>query len=180
VDWVTIIIVGISIAVWVFANLASLNKKQQPKAAQAVQENDMARSRPSASEIDKFLEEVNRRKQLQQERRTAPPVVQKKEVKKPPPPKPASIIQREIVVAEPVVQAVIVAQPIETPSVTVPVISSIPSPPIPMTAQARPGEPAHVRQAKSLLKSKDGMKAVFLVNEILGIPRSRRPWRRHV
>jgi hypothetical protein len=176
-DWITIIIVVISISVWALANLANMNKKQ-PQIGQAA--NAGPRNRPSATEIDRFLEEVNRRKQQQQERRaTAPPPVQKREPKKvvPVEAKKVKPPQRQVVVGEPVVQAIVIGEPVAPSQFLAPSLSALPTIQVPPTIGPRAAESPYVRQVKSLLKSQDGLRTMFVVNEVLGAPRCRRPRR---
>lgn len=172
-DWITIIIVVISISVWALANLANMNKKQ-PQIGQAA--NAGPRNRPSATEIDRFLEEVNRRKQQQQERRaSAPPPVQKQppkkvvavEAKKVKPP------QRQVVVGEPVVQAIVIGEPVTPTPLVTPTLGSLAAMQITPAMSQRVGESPYVRHAKGLLHSQDGLRTMFVVNEILGQPRCR-------
>src|SRR5690349_14207629 len=70
IGWIIVVVV---VVVTIVSHLASLNKGQPPQQGRPAGGNSMARARPTTSEIDRFLEEVNRRKQQQQERRTAPP-----------------------------------------------------------------------------------------------------------
>jgi hypothetical protein len=176
-DWITIIIVVISISVWALANLANMNKKQ-PQIGQAA--NAGPRNRPSATEIDRFLEEVNRRKQQQQERRaSAPPPVQKQ------PPKKVVAVeakkvkapQRKVVVGEPVVQAIVLGEPVTPSPILAPSLAALSTIQVPPTIGPRSGESRYISQVKTMLKSQDGLRSMFVVNEILGAPRCRKPRR---
>ena len=142
----------------------------------------MAKARPSSSEIDRFLEEVNRRKQ-QQARQAAPPVVQPP----PPPPRPRAVQQpkaqkvqqRQILVDEPVIRAVVVEpmpEPLRdfTPRASTSAYQLPTKPPeLPRGAESAP-----VHHAKALMRTRDGMRAMFVLNEILSPPRCKRTYRR--
>ncbi|HQR09141.1 MAG TPA: hypothetical protein PLN21_20135 [Gemmatales bacterium] len=146
----------------------------------------MAKARPSSAEIDRFLEEVNRRKQ-QQARQNAPPP----QVQQPPKPKVQAapnkpvrvqqrqVQQRQVMEQEPLVSAVIIEQMPE-PMRNVaprPVASAYQiTPPAPIVPRGTESAPIH--HAKALLASRDGMRAVFVLNEILSPPRCKRPYRR--
>lgn len=142
----------------------------------------MAKARPSSSEIDRFLEEVNRRKQ-QQARQSAPPPVVQRELPKPrmqpPPPRPVKVQQKQFVMDEPVVRAVVVESLPEPPREIAPKPTAsayqIPAapPPLPRGTVSAP-----VQHAQALLKSRDGLRAMFVMNEILSPPRSKRAYRR--
>ncbi|MFT3881382.1 MAG: hypothetical protein QM703_17170 [Gemmatales bacterium] len=151
----------------------------------------MAKARPSSAEIDRFLEEVNRRKQ-QQARQSAPPP----QVQQPPKPnapaqaapKTVRVQQRQVqqrqvqqrqVMEEPLVQAVIIEQMPE------PIRNVAPRPAAsayqitpPATLPPRGAESAPIHHAKALLASRDGMRAVFVLNEILSPPRCLNPYGR--
>ena len=139
----------------------------------------MAKARPSSTDIDRFLEEVNRRKQ-QQARQSAPapqPIQRtapKPAVATPPAPKMAKVQQKQVMTSEPVIRAVVLESSPE------PVISrdyatkTTFQPPTPQ-AMPRTTESGAVHQVKSMLKSKEGLRAMFVMNEILSPPLSRRP-----
>jgi hypothetical protein len=137
----------------------------------------VARNRPSASEIDRFLEEVNRRKQQQQERRVAPPPpVQKREVKKTQSleVKKTKVIQRQRI-TEPVIQMIPAMEPSPPSPILAPNVAGLPNLQILPPHMAVEAEATFVVQAKTLLKSQQGLKTIFVVNEILGPPRCRNP-----
>lgn len=147
----------------------------------------MAKARPSSAEIDRFLEEVNRRKQ-QQAKQNAPPLPQ---VQREPPkpkaqtaPKPVrvqqrQVQQRQVMEQEPLARAIIVEQlpePIRE-VVTRPAASAYQiTPPAPLMPRGTVSAPIH--HAKALLGSRDGMRAVFVLNEILSPPRCLKPYKR--
>lgn len=179
-EWVIIIIVA---AVALVSHLASLSRQEQkvpPPPGRPGGENAMGRARPTTSEIDRFLEEVNRRKQQQQERRIPPPPVQQPPrvravIVDQPPPIVARPV-RQVIVAEPVVQATIADEPDfpATPSMTLNQLANIQ---IPATVE-RQVESGAAKHAKAMLKTREGLRAMFVVNEILGPPRCRQAYDR--
>ncbi len=145
----------------------------------------MAKARPSSAEIDRFLEEVNRRKQ-QQARQNAPPP----QVQQPPKPKAQAapkpvrvqqrqVQQRQVMDQEPLVRAVVIDQ-IPEPMrdvVNRPAASAYQiTPPAPIVPRGTESAPIH--HAKALMASRDGMRAVFVLNEILSPPRCIKPYKR--
>jgi len=144
----------------------------------------MAKARPSSAEIDRFLEEVNRRKQ-QQARQNAPPPQVQREQPKPQvqaAPRPVrvqqrQVQQRQVMDQEPLVRAVIVEQMPEPMRDVVikPGTSAYQiTPPAPLVPRGTESAPIH--HAKALLASRDGMRAVFVLNEILSPPRCLKPY----
>jgi hypothetical protein len=142
----------------------------------------MAKARPTTSEIDRFLEEVNRRKQQQQAKQgsTAPPPVQQAPAKPrpvaPPVPQVSStrVQQKQVIVADNLVRT---SPEVISDSVrdyfnrqTEPTTHAQIIPP----TLSRNLETPAVQQAKSLLKSQGGLRAVFILNEILSPPLSQR------
>jgi hypothetical protein len=184
------IIVIIAVVVGVVSHLAGMNKNQPQQPGGRAGGNAMPRGRPTSSEIDRFLEEVNRRKQQQQERRVPPPPVQREPQKqrqvlieqhqpKQVVAKPVKVQQRQVIVAEPVSPTeIIIAQPVEPvvplQAMTLTQLASINVPP---TLTQRVDHPV-VKQAKTMLKTQGGLRSVFVLNEILGQPRCRQPYKR--
>ncbi len=141
----------------------------------------MAKARPTTSEIDRFLEEVNRRKQQQQAKQSsvAPPPVQQAPAKPrpvaPPVPQVSStrVQQKQVIVADNLVRT--------SPEVISDSVrdyfkqaqASIPATVVPPTL-SRSLESSAVQQAKSLLRSREGLRSVFVLNEILSPPLSLR------
>lgn len=146
----------------------------------------MAKARPSSSEIDRFLEEVNRRKQ-QQARQSAPPPRPPVQQQPPPPrakpasyPKAQKVQQKQVIIVEPPV-TIPVAQPMMpepiqdyTPKSTASAYQvPAPSPTLPRGAESAP-----VQHARALIRTRDGMRAMFVMNEILSPPRCKQAFRR--
>jgi hypothetical protein len=94
-----------------------------------------------------------------------PPVVAK--------PVPSS---RPIYIAEPVVPAVIIAEPVEQQRQLM-TLNQLANIQVPATLTQKV-DSAPIKQAKALMKTREGMRSVFILSEILGPPRCRRPYRR--
>ena len=140
----------------------------------------MAKARPTSTDIDRFLEEVNRRKQQQAKQSAAPPPVQRAPKPAPPPPapKPVRVQQKQVLVAEPIVRTIVLeAEPEPVTPLREYVTKATYQPP---AAQLPPRQPdsATVQKVKGLLHSKEGLRAMFVMNEILAPPRCKRPFRR--
>lgn len=140
----------------------------------------MAKARPSTSEIDRFLEEVNRRKQ-QQARQAPPPLAQpiappkQRQASPPPQPKMQKVQQKQVIVNEAAMRpdvAIVMPEPIRD-YVQKPMASAyqqVSAPP----SLPRGSETAPMTHAKALLKSTDGLRAAFLLNEIFSPPLCKR------
>jgi hypothetical protein len=170
----------IAIGVWLLAALIR-NANQKGKAMPPEpQPQGRPRRRPTSNEIDRFLEEVRRRQQAQ--RRPADedvpevqPVVIEPTPRPPPPPvrrtppasvtraKPSPVTVRTVAAVDNIPVALAVDA---RPSTT---IAPIPAPEPP---QAR--LPGHLVELQRLLHSPQGIRAAFLLNEILGPPKCRR------
>lgn len=137
----------------------------------------MAKARPSSAEIDRFLEEVNRRKQQARKAPPPPPVVQQ-----PPRPKPqqprqqVKVQQKQVLIEEPVVRTVVIESLPEPPRDLPVRATSAYQLPVAQPAQPRGSLSAPVQHAMSLLRSRDGLRAMFVMNEILSPPRSVQPY----
>jgi hypothetical protein len=145
----------------------------------------MAKARPSSTDIDRFLEEVNRRKQQQAKQNTTPaqPPVQRaspKPAAPPPPPKPVRVQQKQVVMAEPVSRAAVIESMPQATALHeyVPKESYQPSAAMAATIPVRQLDSHAVQQARQLMKTKEGLRAILVMNEILAPPRCKRPFRR--
>lgn len=140
----------------------------------------MAKARPSSTDIDRFLEEVNRRKQQQAKQNTAPaqPSVARsapKPAAPPPPPKPIRVQQKQVLIAEPVRATVLEPIPQATPlHEYVPKEAYQPSAAMAATIPVRQLDSHAVQQARQLMKTKEGLRAILVMNEILAPPRCKR------
>jgi hypothetical protein len=187
-DWGTLLILGIGFCVWLFSAL--FKGAENAKKAMG-QPGGPARPRPSATEIDRFLEEINRRRQQQQRRpvEAPPPRVEER-----PAPRTRAPAQRPRLTAqaprparrEPERQRPVTAVLVEEP----PAFTRVAPPPAPpeemiqqqletvALATTRPlprrRTSAVQKAVAGLLRSKNGIRAAILVNEILGPPRCKR------
>ncbi len=177
-DWVSLAIPLIAVAVWIFSHLAGQQKETRPPLRSAPRPRNpldpQASNAPSRPEEDnKYREEMGR----QRENKTIParrPLPQPKQPRpkrpmtgpKPPPlpaillpSQPASNIQDIALDAlpltvEPVIKIGQVAAPIEKP------------------------KPAAVKNLLELLKKKDSLTTAMLLKEVLDLPLAKRPRRR--
>jgi len=141
----------------------------------------MAKARPTTSEIDRFLEEVNRRKQQQvKQGPIAPPPVQQAPAKPRPVAPPVNqhsstkVQQKQVIVQDTLVRT---SPEVISDSVrdyfTKQTLPTTHAQIIPPTLQ-RTDDSAAVQHAKSLLKSKEGLRSVFVLKEILSPPLCKR------
>ncbi len=206
-DPVMWIIVGIGFVVWLVSTIykSAESAKAAPGAARP------QRPRQATSEIDKFLEEINRRRAMQQQQQNvrqeailAEPYIE--EAPKPPP-----LIQDKIVIEKP--KRIPTAQPVNIPilrkspaearrskpkpsrsrqeaayqaRIIQPVVEvNYPAMPVqalsplteaPTTAMraSRRENESITAELLSLLKSANGIKAAYLVHEVLGQPRCKK------
>lgn len=177
-DWPAWAIPLIALVIWIIANVArgvEAGRKDQQPGPRPVQ-----RPRPATTEIDRFLEELNRRRQQQRrpperpaERRPGPRPRPTPGRPQPPPPQPVVVVP--VPTVELVVPEVLPAQPVRPAEPSPP---SFTHPPQPPPAAGQPREiPAHLMELLRLFRSGQGLRAAFLAQEILGPPRSRRPLR---
>lgn len=181
-EWTWLIPI-IAFAVWVINNLQQRQREAAKQAAGGGARPAGQRPRPGNSEIDRFLEEINRRRQQQQmEQRQEPPraqqpppvrrpspgrqpdrprLVETKRRRRVPDPTPA-----EVLAVEPIVPEVLPATPFEERlAVNDPQFTS------------RKSTPAHFTQLRKLLATAEGRRTAFLLHEILGPPKSKRQGR---
>lgn len=187
IDWFMLIIPAIAIGIWAFRNVMErsneANRTLPPPGRPAGQ-----RPRSATAEIDRFLEEVNRRRQLQQQRQTQsrrteePVTVEAVEVAPPPRARPVSSRQRPLAPAamrRPRIQPEIVAAPAQPAlAEAAPALPTLTPDAVP--AEAAPSRPVaqHLLQLRQLMRTRAGLRTAFILNEVLGSPRCRRPYRR--
>jgi hypothetical protein len=176
VDWAWVIPV-VALAIWILSQLARGAEARKGPMAQG------RRGKTTADDIDRFLEEINRRRQQQQRQQTEEeiPVAQPVRVEPPqrprpapppPRPRPSAIppppVRRKPVVAEviPVAEAVVEVLPVSPAELPPEVPAAMRSPAAKL--------PPRVTQVRGLLSSSDGIRAAILLTEILGPPRCRR------
>jgi hypothetical protein len=179
-EWVSVIVLVVGFLVWLLSNLTRSNEAARRPGAPAGQENQ-PRQRPSTTEIDRFLEEINRRRQQQQQRRSAPveavepvaPVPPRREERprpRPAPRTPQRPTVRSTYTAPPPVQAIPTVLPVAQVVATEPTASYKPIrtlPPAPL--------PPQLKAARQLLTSGQGLQTAVLLMEIFGPPRCKRP-----
>jgi hypothetical protein len=138
--------------------------------------------RRNASDIDRFLEEVNRRRRQAAERRPTPEPPRQRPPSRPPSPPPVRrqppprSVER-IPTAEqiPVVEAVATAVAARPPVATaVPAAAAAPQPAIVLQSPTVQPPPAHLQQLMGLLTAPDSLRTAFMLQEVLGAPRCRR------
>jgi hypothetical protein len=198
-DWVTYAIPLIALVIWILSNLAKGNEQQKkgpaggdqrqppPQQAQAAAPAQAGRK----EKIDQFLQEINeRRKQREGQGRVEPPP-------RPAPPPQPPVVVRPKPTPPPVraerptqPQRVLEALPAE------PILEALPSSALEaplgmaLTAQearllgstpsVRQTVPTHLRALRSLLESGRGLRTAFMLQEVLGPPRCKKPLRRQI
>jgi hypothetical protein len=191
------VIIGISVIMWILSSLFSTRESPKPEPRRTEPRKPPAsRPRSTASDIDRFLEEVNRRRQQAagKEKTETPPVptVLPAKPRRPKPPRaetPAKrplnppAVRREVPVE---VVAVVPSKPSSTPSrnaseraempAAIVVVEEKPSPAptVPPVVARRPLSPA-LASLVPLLTSRDQLRSALLLPEILGQPRCRQP-----
>jgi hypothetical protein len=192
IDWFVLIIPAIAIGIWAFRNVIERSNEANrnvPPAGRPVGQ----RPRSATAEIDRFLEEVNRRRQMQQQRQTQarrpqePIVVEAVEVAPPPIAPRARPVPPRVRAATPApsrrqtAQSDIALAAVAQRVAAVEVLPALPAlrfeaPPA-VTSVSRP-VPQQLQQLRALLRSASGLRTAFVLNEIVGSPRCRRPFRR--
>jgi hypothetical protein len=188
-DWISYLVIFLFVAVYILNQLA---KSQQQKPPRPQRDEDEAPRRRPVTQLEKFLEDMQRRKEGE-DVRTAAPIYEAVEV----PPKPAaprSLEQRRKsaapagkkpprraearVVIEPSRQ---LAMPSLAPA-AVPENQTLPPPPDapqaihrPEALPAKAPQSPAVKMVHALLKNRQALGAAFLLREILDRPRCRRP-----
>ncbi|HMP02179.1 MAG TPA: hypothetical protein PKD86_04650 [Gemmatales bacterium] len=199
-DPMTIVVLLVAFGVWVISNvLKNAGEVKKPGGGPIA-----ARPRPAATDIDRFLEEINRRRQQQQ-----PPPQQQPPARTPraipvesvePPrqrqrPVQAKVIEKPKPKAKPVSQRpkpVVMARPVEPPP-TARVYDMVPAPlgtsldlptpvllaPVGLLGPTARGTPAPsrnelTRQVQGYFRNPVNLRAAFVLGEILGQPRCRK------
>lgn len=192
-DWIAWIIPLIAFIVWLISNVAKGAEQQAPRAGGMGQAPP--RPRPASAEIDKFLEEINRRRQQQQQQRQRPAMEDEPKPLPPPRPRPAPRVEERPAPPPPRPKparpkpAMPRPRPIETarpapllmpevaPAPAAPLFAEEGQPPPTAprpTAVGAPGANVLPTEFHKLLGSKQGIRLAFLAQEVLGPPVSRR------
>jgi hypothetical protein len=187
-DWGVILVVFlIPLAVWIFSTLVRGNEEERAQNGRrrGPRAGGMApgRPRPATSDIDRFLEEISRRRREGGPRPTPPapqpapaPTVQLPPTPRPqrrpgptPRPKaPAKPTPPRVVQEIPQVVEVVVSEPVPTPP-----RPASPAPVAPPAGVRRPVNPM-AAQLLNLLRSPQGIRTAILLHEIFGPPVCRR------
>lgn len=157
--WV-ILIAGV--AVWIITTLLRGAADEQ---ANKGAPGEGPRRREVSSELEQFLEEVNRRRRSADRPLAVPPPEPRPEPE--PPPRPVIVARpepRRMPSPPPVVEVVPVALPAEEPKPR----------PVPVVELAR-REPVAPLALRRLLQSGEGLRTAVMLQEVLGPPRARRP-----
>jgi hypothetical protein len=183
-DWISYLVITLFVAVYILNQLAKSQQRKPPPRAEREEDEAPPRRRRPMTQLEKFLEDMQRRKEGE-DVRTAAPIYEAVEVppKPAPPPLPRSLEQRRKSAAPAGKkpprrsEARVVIEPAPPPE-------SQPLPPPPEAPQAThrpealpamaPQSPA-VKMVRALLKNRQSLGAAFLLREILDRPRCRRP-----
>jgi hypothetical protein len=175
----------ILIIIWVVNSFLRGNEEERNKNRQRpTPRGDRPPSEPTArrstSDIDRFLEEVNRRRRQAAERRPTPEPPRQRPPSRPPsapPPRrqPTSRPVERIPTAEviPVVEAVATAVAARPPALTAQPAATAQPTPGAVNASV-PVVPAPMQQLMGLLASPENLRTAILLREVLGPPRCRR------
>jgi hypothetical protein len=152
-------------------------------------EEEPARKQPRSrrSDLDRFLEEIERRRRQTEERRGMEPVSEVPTAVEPvrprpsvSPPRPAPPVHRPVpaTIPPPQVQPVILdVVPVREvqPSVTSPAPTAVPvPPPVPIHAIRTTRTPAVQPPVRALLRSPQSLRTAFILREVFGPPLCRR------
>jgi len=178
----------VAIIMWILSSLFSTKEEEQPTAQSGTRKPAMSRPRSSASDIERFLEEMNRR------RRQAPeqPPPMPRPPQQPRRPRPGRVETVAMPTSVPVpapkrqptrrraAVEVVVEEPRRRPEAESDRIEILdegpaapPATPV-VTRLARPMSPA-LATLLPLLVSKQQLRSALLLHDILGQPRCRRP-----
>lgn len=203
-EWLKLVIPLIFVAVWILSQLAK-NRDQTPRRTKPPplpkdeDEDEGPRPRRSAGEVDRFLEEVRRRRARAEGRTSPPPVVAEPPRPKPaarrPAPEPARSFPPPIQAPPPVpsppptprmppaVQPAPVTFRMPSIEPATEVVVAVPLDPRPAdrlapfipAVVAGPARSSALIRAVSLLRDRQTMMAAIVLREILGPPVSKRP-----
>jgi len=182
-DWISYLVIFLFVAVFILNQLAKSQQRKAPPRAERDEDEAPARRRRPMTQLEKFLEDMQRRKEGE-DVRTAAPIYEAVEVppKPAPPPLPRPVEQRRKSAAPVVkkpprrVEARVVIEPSPSAPESQPPPPEAPPPvhrPEALPAKA-PQSPA-VTMVRALLKNRQSLGAAFLLREILDRPRCRRP-----
>jgi len=184
VEWVMLIIPAVAVAIW--AIRTAMEKGAEPNRNLPPQGRPAGRPRSASAEIDRFLEEVNRRRQEQQRqarRPVEPPPARPVTVEiEPTPPSRARPVYRprpavpppvRRPIPEPVVLAV--AEPVIPEVIAAPTVANFTSPTMaPQPPRVSRPVPPYMQELSAMLRSPKSVRTAFVLTEVFGKPLSRR------
>jgi hypothetical protein len=173
----------IAVVIWVIANVArGFQAGQKPPPPVGPRPR---RQRASNADIERFLEDVQRRRQQQGTRTVeAVPAEPRENAKRTPPrPRPETRTPRRVepppVVAELVTPLPVVLEAIpidEPPPGSMTVVGRLETKPsTPPSSLPRVASTPHLLTLREMLHSAQGMRTAIVLNEIFNLPRSKRP-----
>jgi hypothetical protein len=186
-QWEILVIPLIALGVWILGTLFKSGEDERNKKAGARRGGSPGRgpARRPATDLDRFLEDARRRREAE-ERRQPPPPPPRPTISRPPlserpprpreaPPRPAPVVRREeIVVAVPVIRAVVEPDLPEAVPVAPRVQPSAePAPAAPTTTRDTRLSPI-VQQVRALLSKPQSAGTAFALREILDRPLCKR------
>ena len=156
------------VVVWIVQAILRNREQDEPTRTTRGKSNERAGNRNAGSEIDKFLQEIERMKKKSAEEKPDAPKPPRVRPASPQPPRVKPVTPRIKVQPAPAVAPQVIAL---QPTVTMP-MSKRPIAAAPQTFRARrsPG----VMAAISLLRSPDSTASAIVLNEILGPPKCKR------
>jgi hypothetical protein len=191
--WIQWVILLIGVAVWIFTHLLKAGNEQQQQRKRQAQGGNAPARRP-AGDIDRFLEEIQRRRRDGEKKRapaeSAPPAPTVRETSRPvkPPPLPRRVerpVERPPLVPPPPPrrrppepaprpQPQVAPPPVELVVMEeVREVERVPNRAPTVTAGKAPTPGA--KMLADLLRTRDGLQAAVLLNEVIGPPRCKRP-----
>lgn len=173
------ILIAIAIGVWVLFNLFRGAEEELRDEGRRTEKH--GRSESLSSDVDRFLEEINRRRRDAMARETGAPSAEPPERRRPSPATQREAPQRRRQETIPTVVPVsrgrsapppvveLVVEPVVTPVDLTPLLPTSPSP----STTERTVSPA-VTQLMKLLRNPQSLRTAFMLQEVLGPPRCRR------
>jgi hypothetical protein len=189
---VVILVLVYIISNYLRASVRNANDQMEAAARRARQKERTARV--GSSDIDRFLEEVNRRRRQALERRSGPIEPETRPLRVPPPirqrvatkplrerpavqvPRPRPVARRPLGPPTPATEPAVVMDVlpvVETPQpkwVPAPRTEQTQPPQVPIPAVAQEPPAPMLQQLSTLLSSEDNLRAAFVIQEVLGRP----------
>jgi cytoskeletal protein RodZ len=156
------------VVVWIVQAILRNREQEEPTRTARGKSNERAGNRNAGSEIDKFLQEIERMKKKTAEEKPDTPKPPRVRPVSPQPPRVRPVTPRIKLQPTPVVAPPVIAL---QPTVTMP-MSKRPVAEAPQTFRTR--RSAGVLGAISLLRTHDSVASAVVLNEILGTPKCKR------